>query len=232
VRDSLLELVMVTGDGRVVTGGGRTVKGVAGYDIPRLAVGSHGSLGVIAQVTLKLWPRPPARGWFGREGTLAERLAAAHDVMRDHWKPAAVLLTPGRLTVDLQGPAADVTAPAGFEATEEPPDPAGSATLDVGVPPRAVARVVAQIEQRGLDYIAEVGVGAIRVAVGSVDDVAALRTLARGAGGHAVIADAPDDLRTDGWGDPPAAAAIMARLKLAFDPAGVLPPIPATRPAA
>ena len=42
VRDSLLEVVLATGDGRLVTAGGRTVKGVAGYDLPRLAVGSLG----------------------------------------------------------------------------------------------------------------------------------------------------------------------------------------------
>ena len=76
VRDSLLEVVLVTGDGRIVKAGGRTVKGVAGYDIPRLAVGSQGTLGVITQVTLKLWPTPPARGWFAMEGSLDERLAA------------------------------------------------------------------------------------------------------------------------------------------------------------
>jgi glycolate oxidase FAD binding subunit len=52
VRDSLLEVVLATGDGRLVTGGGRTVKGVAGYDVPRLAVGSLGTLGVIVQATL------------------------------------------------------------------------------------------------------------------------------------------------------------------------------------
>lgn len=231
VRDSLLEVVLVTGDGRVVTGGGRTVKGVAGYDIPRLAVGSHGSLGVIAQVTLKLWPRPPARGWFAREGTLSERLAAAQDVLRERWKPASLLLTPDRLTIDLQGPAADVTAPVGFTDADEPPDPTGTATLDIGVPPRALERALAVIEEHGFDYVAEVGVGAIRVAVATADDVRTMRALARDAGGHAVICDAPDALRADGWGDPPAGAAIMARLKRAFDPTGVLPPIPATRPA-
>src|SRR5262249_5044835 len=70
VRASLLQVVLVTGDGRVVTAGGKTVKGVAGYDIPRLAVGSLGTLGVIVQATLKLLPLPQARAWFPTEGGL------------------------------------------------------------------------------------------------------------------------------------------------------------------
>ncbi|NIV25710.1 MAG: FAD-binding protein, partial [Gemmatimonadetes bacterium] len=56
IRDRVLETVMATGDGRVVKAGGRLVKNVTGFDIPRLATGSYGSLGVIGQVCLKLWP--------------------------------------------------------------------------------------------------------------------------------------------------------------------------------
>ena len=55
-RDRVLETVMATGDGRVVRAGGPLVKNVTGYDVARLVTGSYGSLGVIGQVCLKLWP--------------------------------------------------------------------------------------------------------------------------------------------------------------------------------
>ena len=45
LRDRLLEVRFVTGDGRVVKGGGPTVKNVTGYDVPRLLVGSLGTIG-------------------------------------------------------------------------------------------------------------------------------------------------------------------------------------------
>ena len=47
VRDTLLEVRFVDGTGTLVTGGGPVVKNVSGYDIPRLLVGSLGTLGVI-----------------------------------------------------------------------------------------------------------------------------------------------------------------------------------------
>ena len=224
VRDSLLEVVLVTGDGRVVTAGGRTVKGVAGYDIPRLAVGSLGTLGAIVQVTLKLWPTPPARGWFAMQGTLAERLAVAERVRHERWRPAGLLLSPGTLTVDLVGPVADVTAPAGMAAATQPADPSGRGLVDLGVPPNAVGAVVAELERAGRDYLAEYGVGMCRVAIETAADLTTLRSLALAHGGHAVVVDAPDELRSDPWGTPPPGLAIMRRIKQAFDPAGILNP--------
>lgn len=224
VRDSLLEVVLVTGDGRMVRGGGRTVKGVAGYDLPRLAVGSHGTLGVIAQVTLKLWPAPAARGWFATEGPLDVRLAAAAAVRRDAWRPAALLLTPGCLSIELLGPPADVTAPAGTSPAYAPPEPVGAALVDVGVPPAALAAVVGALEDAGRDYLAEWGVGVVRVAIERPSDVADVRALASAYGGHAVVVDGPDAYRDDPWGPRPQGAVIMERLKQAFDPAGILNP--------
>jgi glycolate oxidase FAD binding subunit len=57
-RDLLIGVTVVTADGGVVKGGGRVVKNVAGYDLPKLFVGSYGTLGVIVEATLKLRPRP------------------------------------------------------------------------------------------------------------------------------------------------------------------------------
>jgi glycolate oxidase FAD binding subunit len=58
VRDLLLGLRVVGADGALIAGGGRVVKNVAGYDLPKLHVGALGTLGVIVEATFKLRPRP------------------------------------------------------------------------------------------------------------------------------------------------------------------------------
>ncbi len=60
VRDFLLGVRVVTGEGRVVTGGGKVVKNAAGFDIPKLMVGSLGRWGVLVELTFKVFPRPEA----------------------------------------------------------------------------------------------------------------------------------------------------------------------------
>lgn len=57
-RESVLGLRAVTGAGTALVTGGRTTKGVVGYDLTRLLVGSEGTLAVITEATLKLLPRP------------------------------------------------------------------------------------------------------------------------------------------------------------------------------
>ena len=63
LRDRVLEVRFVTADGRLVKGGGPTVKNVTGYDIPRLLVGSLGTIGVLVQVTLRCQPEPATARW-------------------------------------------------------------------------------------------------------------------------------------------------------------------------
>ena len=58
--DSVLGLEVVLADGSILKTGRRTVKGVAGYDLARLFVGSEGTLGVITQATVALRPLPQA----------------------------------------------------------------------------------------------------------------------------------------------------------------------------
>jgi glycolate oxidase len=57
-RESVLGLTVVLADGRLLTLGHRTIKGVTGYDLTALFVGSEGTLGVVVEATLKLRPLP------------------------------------------------------------------------------------------------------------------------------------------------------------------------------
>jgi glycolate oxidase FAD binding subunit len=80
-RDLLLGLEFVNGRGDVVRGGGKVVKNVAGFDLSRLLTGSWGTLGVITEVTLRLYARPKADRTFvialdGSEREIGSRLGA------------------------------------------------------------------------------------------------------------------------------------------------------------
>jgi D-lactate dehydrogenase len=60
-RDNLLALTAVTGTGALIHCGSATTKGATGYDLPRLLVGSEGTLALIVEATLKLTPLADAR---------------------------------------------------------------------------------------------------------------------------------------------------------------------------
>lgn len=60
VRDFILDVRFVDGLGQVVHGGGRVVKNAAGFDLPKLLAGSLGRLGVLVELTFKVFPRPRA----------------------------------------------------------------------------------------------------------------------------------------------------------------------------
>jgi FAD/FMN-containing dehydrogenase len=60
VRDHVLGLKIVLASGEVIRTGGKVVKNVAGYDLPKLFIGARGTLGLIVEATFKVLPRPEA----------------------------------------------------------------------------------------------------------------------------------------------------------------------------
>jgi glycolate oxidase FAD binding subunit len=96
-RDLTLGVRFVQADGTITWGGAKVVKSVTGYDVPKLMVGSLGTLGIIVDATLRLHPLPPARGtwcvtWSSPEG--AESFLAA--LMASSLEPDRVMLLNAR----------------------------------------------------------------------------------------------------------------------------------------
>ena len=92
-RDLLIGVTVVTADGAVVRGGGKVVKNVAGYDLPKLFVGSYGTLGVIVEATVKLRPLPDhERLVCIRFERLKDAGAAVRSVMASDLIPNAIEL--------------------------------------------------------------------------------------------------------------------------------------------
>jgi glycolate oxidase FAD binding subunit len=60
VRDQIIGIRVVLPDGTIAKGGGKVVKNVAGYDLPKLFTGAMGTLGVIVSATFRLYPLPVA----------------------------------------------------------------------------------------------------------------------------------------------------------------------------
>lgn len=63
-RDMVVGMQVATPEGKLIRTGGRVVKNVAGYDLGKLLIGSHGTLGVITEVNLKLFPLLAERQTF------------------------------------------------------------------------------------------------------------------------------------------------------------------------
>jgi glycolate oxidase FAD binding subunit len=84
IRDFVLGVEVVTGEAKVIRGGGRVVKNVAGFDLVRLMTGSWGTLGVITELTLRLYALPSNRRTVAMEAPsesrqLSERLRQLRD---------------------------------------------------------------------------------------------------------------------------------------------------------
>jgi len=107
-RDLIIGLSLVRADGTAARGGGKVVKNVAGFDLPRLFVGSLGTLGLITSVTFRLHPLPEASLTVAVEPITGRQARALVVATREaQLEPASVTLRAGegglRLGVRFEG---------------------------------------------------------------------------------------------------------------------------------
>ena len=104
LRTAPLQVRYVSAEGRIVSSGGPTVKNVSGFDLPRLLVGSLGTLGLLVEVILRTNPVPATSRWLAADGV------SPADVLDAVLAPGAVLWDGTTTWVQLEGHGADVDA--------------------------------------------------------------------------------------------------------------------------
>ena len=113
-RDYVRGLEVVLADGRILRTGVRTAKGVVGYDLTRLFVGSEGTLAIVTKIIVKLLPAPPEKRTFlvlcrsmGQATSLVSRILAHHlPCTLEYMDKAALHLVADRLPFPLPPEAA------------------------------------------------------------------------------------------------------------------------------
>jgi glycolate oxidase FAD binding subunit len=110
LRDFVLGVKLVDGRGELLTFGGQVMKNVAGYDVSRVIAGSLGTLGLIAEVSLKLAPRPRAEATLRLEAPQARALDLMNRWAGQPLPISATAWRDGELTVRLSGSDAGVRA--------------------------------------------------------------------------------------------------------------------------
>jgi glycolate oxidase FAD binding subunit len=221
---------LIDGRGQALAFGGQVMKNVAGYDVSRLVAGSLGTLGVIAEVSLKLAPRPQAEATLRLEAPQARALELMNRWAGQPLPVSASAWHDGELSVRLSGSAAGVRA-AAEKIGGDPVDASfwggireQTDAFFAGPEPLwriSVPSTCAPLDLQGAQLI-EWG-GALRW-LRSTDDAGKVRDAARRLKGHATLFRAAD--KSAGCFSPlePVLERVHRRLKAAFDPAGIFGP--------
>jgi len=245
-RDVVIGARYVTGDGLAAKTGGTVVKNVAGYDVAKLLIGAHGSLGVITEVSLKLHPVPPvARTLLLHTTDPAEAAAFVASVrtapitatVLDVRWPAGVVVVRIESTAD--GAAAQVALLQALGSLDELDEAAGEALLEdllafpcsgsgsvlgVGVRPLQLAPLLAAVAAAGGAFVGRAALVAGDVVLPDLDAdrVARVVSAVRDLGGNVQARRGADAHRLTEHASAPGVAAVEAALRSRLDPAGVL----------
>ncbi|HUJ28354.1 MAG TPA: FAD-binding oxidoreductase [Myxococcales bacterium] len=228
VRDLIIGISVVLSDGTPAKGGGKVVKTVAGFDLPKLMCGSYGTLALITTATFRVHPVPE------RSITLLARKADPVELVKRvralQLEPAAMLSVDRDVHFRFEGFAAGVAAQREkLRELEEAPWPApldAPVRLKVAALPAQLPQVekaLAPLQAR-LEWLPMVGIGFAHTQAEAASIAAARRELLA-LGGSLVVEKAPFALAPlDVFGPPPPSLPLQKALKDRLDPRGVLAP--------
>jgi glycolate oxidase FAD binding subunit len=236
VRDIVLGVRVLDGKGEDLTFGGRVMKNVAGFDVPRLMVGALGTLGVLTEISLKCVPLPKVEATRVLECSADDAIRTTNEWGGKPLPVSAVCHHAGRLAVRLSGAAPAVEAAAKkiggtamadgnafWEGVREQTHPFFAAARAAGAPLwRLSVKATAPHANLGGEQLIEWN-GALRwLAAGDATDAARVRAWAQGNGGHATLFRAADKSAGVFHPLPEPLHALHRRLKATFDPVGIL----------
>ena len=224
VRDLVVGVAVVLSDGTVARAGGKVIKNVAGYDLGKLFAGAYGTLGLIAEVTIRLHPRPARTATVVARSSDPAQLAAAAATLAhapleadclDLWWDAGAGAVLARFGSADPGPRVEEAAGlvgriGGLSVDVEDDDDAcweaqraaqrGDVVVKVSALPATLPAVMAATQALGGTLVARAGLGLAWVqlpaADGRAETVARIESL-RGslAPAPCVVLDAPADVR-------------------------------------
>jgi glycolate oxidase FAD binding subunit len=227
VRDHVLGATLINGRGERLSFGGTVIKNVAGYDVARLLVGSFGVLGIIAQVSLKVLPRPVEEQTLRFDCDADEALQWLRLWQARPLPLSASLWCDGVLHLRLSGARAAVVAAGRELGGERVDDAPWQAVRDhqhgffAGAAPLWRIAVPATAPRFALDEPELIEWGGTQRWLRSTLPAEQIHAWASRHGGHASCWRGPAAFMAP---LPPAALAIQCRLKQRFDPAGILNP--------
>jgi glycolate oxidase FAD binding subunit len=218
-KDLIVGVRVVRADGTLARGGGKVVKNVAGFDLPKLSIGSLGTLFGIVEVTLRVYPVPVAQATIAAAlPSLEAAGAAGRALVARQLEPESVVVHDGRTFVaTFAGSAAGVAEQR--DAAERVLGELGATPCDAPpfVAPRGAwrARLAAIPTETPPGDVAFPLLGIALRAADEPFDLAALRR-----GANAVVHALPLAARphVDVWGPPPPSFPLMRALKEQFDP--------------
>ena len=239
-RDLVVGLHAMLSDGRHVKGGAKVVKNVAGYDLPKLFIGSFGSLGLISRVTIRLRAADAATArWCELFDSLNELEKRADEIANGPFEPTLLrAIWRGAnwiLRAQFDGGQGAVAAqlkrlPATIETeieTQTAPKPNWQLRAQLPIT-RATSwlRAAREHAATALDWDCALGIARANFHDCSPSIVAQLRALAAADGGYLRVERAPLEHKTPAliWGTPRADAHLMRALKASYDAANVCAP--------